>query len=69
MKSLRKLPYYIILHIEANDAPRKNLDKILKLKTYIQKEFPKCKITISTPVKRHDHGQASLTISHSIKKF
>ena len=55
--------------IRSCNTPRKNLDKILKLKTYIQKEFPKCKITISTPIKRHDHGQASLTISHSSKKF
>ena len=70
---LRKLPGYIILHIGANDAvnntSREILDKILKLKTYIQKKLPKCQITISTPVKRHDHGKASLTISHLCKKF
>ena len=36
---------------------------------YIQNELPKCKITISTPIKRHDHGEASLTISHLSKKF
>ena len=70
---LRKLPDYIILHIGTNDAvnntSREILDKILKLKTYIQKELPKCQITISTPIKRHDHGKASLTISHLCKKF
>ena len=70
---LRKLPDYIILHIGTNDAvnntSREILDKILKLKTYIQKELPKCQITISTPVKRHNHGKASLTISHLSKKF
>ena len=70
---LRKLSDYIILHIGTNDAvsntSRKILDKILKLKTYIQKELPKCQITISTPIKRHDHGKASLTISHLCKKF
>ena len=70
---LRKLPDYIILHIGTNDAvnntSREILDKILKLKTYIQKKLPKCQITISTPIKRNDHGKASLTISHLCKKF
>ena len=47
----------------------KPLKKNLKLKTYIQKELPKCKITISTPVKRHDHEKASLTILHLSQKF
>ena len=36
---------------------------------YIQKELPKCKITISTPVKRLDHQKASLTVPHLSKKF
>ena len=70
---LRKLPDYIILHIGTNDAvnntSREILDKILKLKTYIQKELPKCQITISTPIEWHNHGKASLTISHLCKKF
>ena len=70
---LRKLPDYIIFHIGTNDAvnntSREILDKILKLKTYIQKELPKCQITVSTPIKRHDHGKSSLTISHLCKKF
>ena len=70
---LRKLPAYIILHIGTNDAfdntSREILGKILKLETYIQKELPKCKIAISTPIKRHDHGKASLSISHLSKKF
>ena len=73
MPLLRKLPDYIILHIGTNDAvnntSREILNKILKLKMYIQKELPKCKITISTPTKRHDHGKSSLTISHLCKKF
>ena len=61
MKPLfRKLTAYIILHIEINDAldntSREILDKILKLKAFMQNELPKCKITISTPIKRHDHG-------------
>ena len=42
---LRKLLDYIILHIGTNYAvsntSREILDKILKLKTYMQKELPK----------------------------
>ena len=53
---LRKLLDYIILHIGKNDAldntAREILDKILKLKTYMQKEVPKCKILISTPTSK-----------------
>ena len=55
---LQKLPDYIILHIETKDAfdntSREIFEKILKLKTYIQTELLKCKITISTPIKRHE---------------
>ena len=70
---LRKLPDHIILHIGINDAldntSREILDKILQLKTYMQKELPKCKIIISTPNKRRDHGKTSLTISHFSKQL
>ena len=67
---LRTLSDYIILHIGTNDALNNTLREILdKLKTYIRKELPKCQITISTPIKRHDHGKASLAISHLCKKF
>ena len=48
---------------------KENLWKNLKLKTYIPKELPKCKITISAAVDRHDHGKASLTILHLSQKF
>ena len=68
-----KLPDYIILHIGTKDAldntSRKILEKIIKLKTYIRKELLKYKITISTPIKRHDRGKASLTISYLSKIF
>ena len=72
---LRKLSGYVILHTGTNDAldntSREILDKIFKLKMYIQKELPKCKIklTISTPFKRCDQGKASLTKLHLSKKF
>ena len=39
------------------------------MKTYLGKELPKCKITISTPIKRHDSGKASQTILHLSQKF
>ena len=41
----------------------KPLKKNLKLKTYIQKELPKCKITISTPVKHFSQKFKNLNIS------
>ena len=68
---LQKLPDYTILHIGTNDAldntSKEILDKILKLKTFEQKELPKCKITISTQIKGHDHGKASLKLmNHDI---
>ena len=70
---LRKLPDYIILHIGTKDAfdntSREILEKILKLKTYIRKELPKCKITNSTPIKRLDHGKISLTIPQLSQKL
>ena len=55
MKPLvRNLPNCIFLHIRTNgilnNTSREILDKVLKLKTYIQKELPKCQITISTPI-------------------
>ena len=69
---LRKLPDYIILQIGTHDAlnntSREILDKIIKLKTSIQKELKKFQITISTPIKLHEHGKPSLTISHLCKK-
>ena len=56
MKSLlRKLP--------------ETFEKNLKLETYIRKELPKCKITILTPIKRHNNGEASLTILHLSQNF
>ena len=61
------------MHIGTNDAldhtSREILDEILILKTCTQKEFPNCKITISTSIKRSDHGKASLTISHLSNTF
>ena len=61
------------MHIGTKDAfdntSRETFEKNLKLKTYIPKELPKCKITISTAIDRHDHGKASLTILHLSQKF
>ena len=70
---LRILPDYIILHIGTNDVldntSREILDETFKMETYIQKKLPKCKITISIPIKRNDHGKSSLTLSQLTKKF
>ena len=70
---LWKLPDYIILRFGTKDAfhntSRKTFEKNLELKTYIRKELPECKITISTPIKRHDHEKASLTILHLSQTF
>ena len=52
-----------------DNTSREIFEKIFKLKTYIQKELLKCKITISTPIELHDHGKASLTILHLSQKF
>ena len=52
-----------------DNTSRKIFQKNFKLKAYIQKELMKCKITISTPIKLHDHGKASLTILHLSQKF
>ena len=58
----RKLPDDIILHIGTKDTfdntSREILEKNLKLITYIQEELSKCKITMSTPIKRHNHRKA-----------
>ena len=61
------------MHFGTKDAfdntSRETFEKNLKMKTYIRKELPKCKITISTTINRHDHGKASLTILHLSQKF
>ena len=61
------------MHIETKDAfdntSRETCEKNFKLKTYIRKKLPQCKITILTPAKRHDHRKASLTIFHLSQKF
>ena len=68
-----KITDYIILHIGTSDALNNTLTEILhtifKLKTCIQKELWRSKIAISTPIKRRDHGKASLTLLHLSKEF
>ena len=57
---------YLILHVETNDAAtisfRKIVDDLLMLKTSISKQLPNCRIVLSKPTIRHDHGKANLTI-------
>ena len=51
-----------------DNTSREIFEKNLKLKRHIRKELPKCKINL-TPIKRHDHGKASLAILHLSQKF
>ena len=38
------------------------MDDLLMLRTNISKQFPNCRIVVSKPTIRHDHGKANLTI-------
>ena len=74
MKPLfRKSLDYIILQVGTNCAVnntwREILDKTLKMKTYIQKQLSKCQITISVPIKRHDHGVYQLLTTPILELF
>ena len=66
---LKKRPDRIILHIGTNNClnepSRQILDKILKLKSFIELNLPSCKVIISNLIQRTDDGKASLTV----KKF
>ena len=38
------------------------MDDLLMLRTNISKQLPNCRIVLSKPTIRHDHGKANLTI-------
>ena len=71
MSIIKNKPDYLILHVETNDAAtissRKIVDDLLMLKTNISKQLPNCRIVLSKPTIRHDHGKANLTIRNVIK--
>ena len=55
---------YLILHVNdaTNNSSRKIVHDLLMLKTKISKQLPNCRIVLSKPTIRHDHGKANLTI-------
>ena len=63
---IKNKPDYLILHVGTNDvtpnSSRKIVDNLLMLRTNISKQLPNCKIVLSKPTIRHDHGKANLTI-------
>ena len=63
---IKNKPDYLILHVGTNDATtnssRKIVDDLLMLRTNISKQLPNCRIVLSKPTIRHDHGKANLTI-------
>ena len=63
---IKNKPDYLILHVGTNDATtnssRKIVDDLLMLKINISKQLPNCRIFLSKPTIRHDHGKANPTI-------
>ena len=63
---LKKRPDNIILHVGTNNAarepPRVAFDKLLSLKSFIEKTLPNCKISISNLIKRTDNNEAAKTV-------
>ena len=65
-------PDYLILHVGTNDATtnssRRIVDDLRMLTTNISKQLPNCRIVLSKPTIRHDHGKANLTI-RNVNKY
>ena len=63
---IKNKPDYLILHVGTNDSTtnssRKIVDDLLMLKTSISKQLSNCRIVLSKPTIRHDHGKANLTV-------
>ena len=63
---LRKCPDNIILHVGTNNAAREPartvFDKLLSLKSFIEKTLPNCKISMSNLIKRTDSNEAAKTV-------
>ena len=71
MPIIKNKPDYLILHVGTNDTTTNSSRKIyvdlLMLRTNISKQLPKCRIVLSKPTIRHDHGKANLTV-RNVKK-
>ena len=63
---LEKNPCLLILHVRTNNVEsctsREILDKLLKLKTFISEECPRCQTIFSTPTIWSDKAKANLTV-------
>ena len=66
MPIIAKRPDYLIVHVGINDATtntsRKIIDDLLMLKCNILKELPNCRVIVSKPTERIDHGKTNLTL-------
>ena len=62
-----KSPKNIILHVgtnnTSNETSRSVLNKLLALKSFIEKELPESKVIISNIINRFDNAKATLTVS------
>ena len=63
---LKKCPDNIILHVGTNNAAREPaktvFDKLLSLKSFVEKTLPNCQISISNLIKRTDNNEAAKTV-------
>ena len=66
MPIIAKRPDYLILHVGTNHATtntsRKIMEDLLMLKCNILKQLPNCRVIVSKPIVRIDHGKANLTL-------
>ena len=73
MPLLEKMPDYVILHVDTNDAidyeASDIVEKKLQVKKFIKLRVPNCKVIISRPIKRHDNDNASRVIEEVISQF
>ena len=65
---IKNKPDYLILPVGTNDATtnssRKIVNDLLMLRASISKQLPNCRIVLSKPTIRHEHGKANLTIQN-----
>ena len=70
---LAKEPDYILLHVGTNncmdDEAVDIVNKILRLKSWIEETLPNCKIILSEPTIRFDSPRATRTIKEVIIKL
>ena len=64
---LKKCPDNVILHVGTNNAAREPaktvFDKLLSLKSFIEKTLPNCKISISNLINRTYNNEAAKTVN------